>query len=248
MTGTTIAAAIATVTAKPVPALAERLHFAAVERGDGNAAGGPDKPDDGGGDIRRARRAVTQGLQNLSDTGAIIIGGAARRCIARRPPGGRCVLLEKIGGRCRRRRIGGISLGGGAVRRAGARVGCANTERLLDGGERLFRCVFCFLWSIRHFGRRLVITPDCRRGPNRHDSEGEACHEPGTPSRPPRCKHPRSIARQSSYRLGNAKETTAVKDFFIIVNRLRTIANAVHRPLRKSDRGCRIGAAERPNA
>jgi hypothetical protein len=49
-------------------------------------------------------------------------------------------------------------------------------------------------------------------------------------SRPLRCKHPRSIALQSSYRLGNAKETTAVKDFFIIVNRLRTIANVVHSP------------------
>ena len=157
---------------------ARGVNFAAVQRSDGNAAGGPDKPDNCGGDIRRARRAVTQGLQNLSDTGAIIIGGAARRCIARRPPGGRCVRLEKIGGRCRRRRIGGISLGGGAVRRAGARVGCANTERLLNGGERFFRCVFCFLWSIRHFGRRLVITPDCRRGPNRRDREGEACHEP----------------------------------------------------------------------
>ena len=42
-------------------------------------------------------------------------------------------------------------------------------------------------------------------------------------------KHPRSISRRSSYRLGNAKETTAGKDFFIIVNRLLTIANAIHR-------------------
>ena len=49
-------------------------------------------------------------------------------------------------------------------------------------------------------------------------------------TRPLRCKHPRSITRQSSYRLGNAKETTAGKDFFIIVNRLLTIANAVHSP------------------
>jgi hypothetical protein len=37
-------------------------------------------------------------------------------------------------------------------------------------------------------------------------------------SRPLRCKHPRSIAQRPSYRLGNAKETTAGKDFFIIVN------------------------------
>jgi hypothetical protein len=167
---------------------------------------------------------VTQGLQNLANAGAIIIGGAARRCISRRPPGRR-FLLEKIGGRWRRWRIGGISL----VCRAGALVGCANTERLLDGGERLFRCVFCFLWSIRHFGRRLVITPDCRRGPNRQDS-GERHAPSQARSRPLRCKHPRSIALQSSYRLGNAKETTAVKDFFIIVNRLRTIANVVHSP------------------
>jgi hypothetical protein len=68
-----------------------------------------------------------------------------------------------------------------------------------------------------------------------------------TPLRPPRCKHPRSIARQLSYRLGNAKETTALKDFFIIVNRLLTIANAVHSPSRNPI-SCRIAAAGRSKA
>ena len=156
------------------------VNFAAVKRGDRKTAGGPDKSDNGGCDIRRARGAVAQRLENLSDAGAVVVGGTAwRRCISRRPTRRRCVLREKIGGRARRGRIGGIKLGGGAVRIARAWFGCANTERLLDGGERLFGCVFCFLWSIRHFGRRLVITPDCRRGPNRHDSGGKSCHERG---------------------------------------------------------------------
>jgi len=65
--------------------------------------------------------------------------------------------------------------------------------------------------------------------------------------RPLRCKHPRSIARQSSYRLGNAKETTAGKDFFIIVNRLLTIANAVLFLWGEPALGRRIEAAVRPN-
>jgi hypothetical protein len=65
--------------------------------------------------------------------------------------------------------------------------------------------------------------------------------------RPLRCKHPRSIAQRSSYRLGNAKETTAGKDFFIIVNRLLTIANTIHRPVASAVLADRIDAAERPN-
>ena len=51
---------------------------------------------------------------------------------------------------------------------------CTDAERVLDGGERLFRRVFGFLRNIRHFGRRLVITPDYRRGPNRHNQAGRA--------------------------------------------------------------------------
>ena len=34
--------------------------------------------------------------------------------------------------------------------------------------------VFGFLWGIRHIGRRLVITPDCRRGPNRQGNPRHA--------------------------------------------------------------------------
>ena len=87
--------------------------------------------------------------------------------------------------------------------------------------------VFCGVFAISVVASSLRRTVAAARtvaiGRERHATSQ-------TPSRPPRCKHPRSIARQSSYRLGNAKETTAVKDFFIIVNRLRTIANAVHRP------------------
>ncbi len=76
----------------------------------------------------------------------------------------------------------------------------------------------------------------------------EEGHAPSlAPLRPLRCKHPRSIARQLSYRLGNAKETTAGKDFFIIVNRLLTIAKAVHFPGARPDHGCPNEAAMRPN-
>ncbi len=50
------------------------------------------KSDNGGGDIRRARRAVAQGLQNLSDAGAVIVGGAAWRLY--RPPATRPVVAS----------------------------------------------------------------------------------------------------------------------------------------------------------
>ena len=82
------AAAMPTVTAKPRRAR-RGCEFRRRTDSDGDAAGDPGKADNGGDDIRRARRAVAQRLQNLADIGAVIIGGAARRCIARRPPGGR---------------------------------------------------------------------------------------------------------------------------------------------------------------
>ena len=57
----------------------QRLQFAAVEIGGGEAAGGPGEGGDAGDDIRRARRTAAQRLQDLADIGAVVIGGAARR-------------------------------------------------------------------------------------------------------------------------------------------------------------------------
>lgn len=71
----------------------------------------------------------------------------------------------------------------------------------------------------------------------------QARHGNGSWSRP----YPRFIARHSSYRLGNMKETTPVKDFFIIVNRLLTIANGPGPALVATDDARRIEATVRLN-
>ena len=60
-------------------------HFGAVEGRDGEPSGDPNKTTNAGGDIRSTRRPVAQRLQNLSDAGAVIIGGAPGRGIAGRP-------------------------------------------------------------------------------------------------------------------------------------------------------------------
>ena len=67
----------------------------------------------------------------------------------------------------------------GAKGRTGSCLCWAYAEGFLDGGQRLFGRVFSLLRGIRHLGRRLVITPDCRRGPNRQEIRG-LCRKHGT--------------------------------------------------------------------
>jgi hypothetical protein len=91
----------------------QRLQFVGVEIGGGQPAGGPDDGGDAGDDIRHARRTAAQRLQDLSDIGAVVVGGAARRRLvgpvlrARR-------LAEQVGG-------GGRSARGRCQRRVRAR-------------------------------------------------------------------------------------------------------------------------------
>src|SRR5262245_38490963 len=60
----------------------------------------------------------------------------------------------------------------GSKWRTGSCLCGAYTESFLDGVQRLVGRVFSFLWGIRHLGRRLAITPECRRGPNRQEIMG----------------------------------------------------------------------------
>ncbi len=83
---------------------AERRHgqhghqFIGNQKGNGDASGGPDRGGDSGRDIRCARRAAAQRLQNLSDIGAVVIGGAARRIVVAIPGRGRGFFVKQIGG------------------------------------------------------------------------------------------------------------------------------------------------------
>ena len=118
----------------------QRLQFVGKQVGGGQAAGGPGKGRDGRHDVRRARRAAAQRLQNLTDIGAVVVGGA--RCAVFAPGGRRGFVVEQICvGRRRRPRI---------VR--------AQAQLVLNCGERLFRRVFGFLRTVRHIDRRLVCT------------------------------------------------------------------------------------------
>ena len=75
-----------------------RLQFVAVEIGGGDAAGGPDQGGDAGDDIRQARRAAAQRLQDLADIGAVVIGGAARRVVVVGPVWSLRFVVEQIDG------------------------------------------------------------------------------------------------------------------------------------------------------
>ena len=72
-------------------------HLRAVERGNGEAANDPDETTYRGGDIRRAGGTMAQGLQDLPNTGPVIIGGTAWRALAERP-GLRRILRKEFGG------------------------------------------------------------------------------------------------------------------------------------------------------
>src|SRR5262249_26464208 len=95
----------------------------------------------------------------------------------------------------------------------------------LDGVQRLFGRVFSFLRGVRHLGRRLVITPDYRRGPNRQEIR-ELCRKRGAVAAGKPLLSPiyRPAVILSPWQ---HERNYAGKDFFIIVNRLLTIANGL---------------------
>ena len=82
---------------------------------------------------------MAQRLQNLSDAGAVIIGGTPGRGIAGWPARW-CFLGEKIGGLLRNGLTASLSAVG--QKRSAARLRGPDVEGLLDGGQRLLRCVF----------------------------------------------------------------------------------------------------------
>src|SRR4029079_2626901 len=102
-----------------------------------------------------------------------------------------------------------------------------------------------FLRSIRHLGRRLAITPDCRRGPNRQEIRG-LCRKHGTEAaaEPPTSPIYRPALILSPWQ---HERNHAGKDFFIIVNRLLTIANGASAIFIPLDNGGRNRAALRLN-
>jgi len=79
---------------------------------------------------------MAQGLQDLPNTGPIIIGGTAWRALTERP-GLRRILRKEFGGGGYRGRSG-VFLG----IRTGACLRGANVQGLLNGGKRLFGRVF----------------------------------------------------------------------------------------------------------
>ncbi|MGB7276719.1 MAG: hypothetical protein WBD15_03085 [Pseudolabrys sp.] len=196
-----------------------RLRVDRIERG--NADDSPDESGDAGGNIRAARRTVAQRLQDLTNVDPVVIGGAARRGIARLPSCLRSIVKEfaRFMGRWR---VGDAGLRG-ANGRTGSCLCWAYAEDFLDGSQRLFGRVLSFLRSIRHLGRRLVITPDYRRGPNRQEIRG-LCRKHGTEAaaEPPISPIYRPALILSPWQ---HERNHAGKDFFIIVNRLLTIAN-----------------------
>ena len=145
------------------------LRVDGIERG--NADDNPDESGNAGGNIRAARRTVAQRLQDLADTDPVVIGGAARRGIVRLPTTLRSLVRKEVA-----RLMGWLCICEAGVRGTKGGAGScfcrAYAEGFLDGGQRLFGRVFSFLRGIRHLGRRLVITPDCRRGPNRQEIRG----------------------------------------------------------------------------
>ena len=126
------------------------LQLGAEQQGAGQPAGDPDGGRDAGDHIGQAGRLAVQRLQDRADRGAVVIGGAARRAF------GGLLVREEVGGdgRC-------LAL-------------LAQAERLLDGGERLFGGVLGLLRNIRHFGRRLVVTPAQSTRPERPNRAGRA--------------------------------------------------------------------------
>ena len=113
---------------------------------------------------------------------------------------------------------------------------------MADSASSVASFDFCGIFAISVVASSLRRT--CRRGPNRHDRwKAEACHERGT-VRPQSRKLPvyRPIVILSPWQ---CERNHAVKDFFIIVNRLLTIANAVHRPSPVRPR-LLVWAAKRP--
>jgi len=134
----------------------------------------------------------------------------------------------------------------GAKRRTRSCVCRSDAEGFLDGSQRLFGRVFSFLRGIRHLGRRLVITPDCRRGPNRQKIRG-LCRKPGTveAAEPPISPIYRPALILSPWQ---HERNHAGKDFFIIVNRLLTIANGLSLGSVPAHDGGRIEATLRLNA
>ncbi len=107
------------------------LQIATEEIGDGDAAGGPGGRNDAGENVRGARGPAAQRLQNLSDAGAVVIGGARQAGLIWRPVGGLPVVVEQVGTGGRGNR--GIGVGAGSAR-TGAPVGLADTDGLVNGG------------------------------------------------------------------------------------------------------------------
>src|SRR5215472_5069034 len=69
-------------------------HLRAVERGNRQAANNPDETANRGGEIRCAGGTMAQGLQDLANTGPVIIGGTAWCALAERPGLGRILRKE----------------------------------------------------------------------------------------------------------------------------------------------------------
>ena len=189
----------------------QALQLGRIEHDGGCCRGGPYSGGDGGDDIGQAARAAVQGLQNLANGFAVIIGGAAGRAFLAGPFGHLgLVLMEEVGGEARLDRNRPPLRLRLRHQRFHRVLRLAPTKRLFDGRERLFGRVFGLLRNIGHCGRRLVVTPDLCRAPRLmplgHPTRAGSFVRPSaTPARrtPQPLLHPIALAiRKKPARLG----------------------------------------------
>jgi hypothetical protein len=99
-------------------------------------------------------------------------------------------------------------------------LGLTGTKCFLNGVQGVLGRIRGFLRDIRHFERRLVVTPDCC-GPNRHLAR--AAPRARELSEPAGAKSA-SYRRRAILSAWHYERNRAEQDFFIIVNFLLTMA------------------------
>src|SRR6185437_13514837 len=105
------------------------------------------------------------------------IGGDARRLAGIPLAGSR--LVEQVGGSRPVLRDVGV----GRDRRHGAAVGLTGAEGFLYGVQGVFGRIGGFPWDIRHFDRRLVVTPDTCSPKRRHFRAAPRARELSEPAK-----------------------------------------------------------------
>ncbi len=160
---------------------------------------------------------MAQGLQNLADAGAVVIGGTARRAFADRPglgvswgnrsgPGGSAGEAASLAA------SGSAPVSGARTLRASWMAERASSVASLD---------FCGIFAISVVASPLRRT--CRRGPNRNDKQGHAADATPQRRRAARSPNDRPNIILSPWQ---TERNHGGNDFFTIVNRPLTIAKA----------------------